>query len=123
METRPSSSVINVVHLRRRSLRKLATTRIQSVDELFGEFMVPGGTSTLTPDDFSHLRPHFRQIKCLLDDAVRNSRRGVNVLLYGPPGTGKSELSRTLAGDLDVPLFEVSTCATGRASCRERVCK
>src|SRR3546814_3383114 len=72
--------------------------------------MVPGGTSTLTPDDFSHLRPHFRQIKCLLDDAVRNSRRGVNVLLYGPPGTGKSELSRTLAGDLDVHWFEVSTC-------------
>src|SRR3546814_18156296 len=107
METRPSSSVINVVHLRRRSLRKLATTRIQSVDELFGEFMVPGGTYTLTPDDFSHLRPHLRQIKCLLDDAVRNSRRGVHVLLYGPPGTGKSERSRTLAGDHDVPLFEV----------------
>src|SRR3546814_19652963 len=83
IETRPSSSVINGVTLRRRSLRKLATTRIQSVDELFGEFMVPRGTSTLTPDDFSHLRPHFRQLKCLLADAVRNSRRGVNVLLYG----------------------------------------
>jgi hypothetical protein len=34
---------------------------------------------------------------------------GANVLLYGPPGTGKTELARSLAASMDLPLLEVPT--------------
>src|SRR3546814_12343506 len=68
IETRPSSSVINGVTLRRRSLRKLATTRIQSVDELrsegrrVGKEWVSKGRSRWSPSHYIKQQIIIREI-------------------------------------------------------------
>lgn len=97
------------LQLRRDELRKLVSTRMTGIEDLFSVFLRVSPNATLSQDDYSHLRPSPDFVVNLIREALDSKRRGVNVLLYGPPGTGKTELARTLANDLQVPLFEVSS--------------
>ncbi len=63
----------------------------------------------LTKGDYPHLQPQLDHLIHYLGDAAKQGLKGVNVLLYGPPGTGKSELSRLVASELDVSLYEVAS--------------
>lgn len=57
--------------------------------------------------DFDHVAEDRDHVLRVLQGALARNERGVHVLLYGPPGTGKTELCRTLAVRLGVPLYAV----------------
>lgn len=96
------------LQLRRGGLRRLGTTKLKSVDDLFRGMLVASPEAALRPTDYAHLKPGFGDLQRLLRDALDHRRSGVNVLLYGPPGTGKSELARLLAAELGVPMYDVA---------------
>lgn len=108
IEVQSGQSPDHNLQLRRGGLRKLASARIASIDDLFGAFLHASPPATLSQEDFAHLSPNLDFVTSLLREAIDSKRPGVNVLLYGPPGTGKTELARTLASELKAPLFEVS---------------
>lgn len=115
IEVQSGQSPDHNLQLRRGGLRKLASARITSIDDLFGAFLHASPLATLSQEDFAHLRPNLDFVTSLVREAIDSKRSGVNVLLYGPPGTGKTELARTLASELRAPLFEVSSVDEGGA--------
>jgi SpoVK/Ycf46/Vps4 family AAA+-type ATPase len=58
-------------------------------------------------DDFPHVGDDARYLIALLQAAVRDHEKGVNVLLYGPPGTGKTEFAKLVAQLAGCELYEV----------------
>lgn len=95
--------------LRRGGLRRLGSRRLRGGDELLQGMLCSAPGPSLGPEDYAHLEHGFETLADFLLDALKYRRKGVNVLLYGPPGTGKSELVRTLAAHLQVPLFDVAS--------------
>ncbi|MGE0224585.1 MAG: AAA family ATPase [Acetobacteraceae bacterium] len=63
--------------------------------------------ATLRWADFAHIGPELDTIAAVTRGALAAGEKGVNILLWGPPGTGKTELAKTLAAHLGVPLFPV----------------
>lgn len=63
----------------------------------------------LTLADYAHVQPSLDVLQPYLTRAVKDRRRGVNVYIHGAPGTGKTQLARTVAKELGVPLFEVAS--------------
>jgi AAA+ superfamily predicted ATPase len=57
--------------------------------------------------DFSHLGDDVQRLVRVLRGAMKARAQGVVVILYGPPGTGKTELAKTLAASLKVPLHAI----------------
>jgi SpoVK/Ycf46/Vps4 family AAA+-type ATPase len=94
--------------LRRSGLRCIVSTRLKSIDQLFGGALCPANAPTLTRQDYAYLNPDFDFICNVMKEALKSGRPGVNVLLYGPPGTGKTELTRVIAEQSSVPLYDVS---------------
>lgn len=104
--TGPGAQTIRV---RQGQLRSLARTRMKCVEELFGAFLRPAAPACLARSDYRHFIPGFELVAGLLAEATASRRAGVNILLYGIPGVGKSELTRTVAAELDIALYEVSS--------------
>ena len=102
-------SLVANLRLRRGGLRKLATAQIRVIDDLFSDFLVSAPPPTLVPQDYEHMSPEFDVLERHLRTALARNHAGVNILVYGPPGTGKSELARTLAQQIGVPLFDVAS--------------
>lgn len=107
VENRDASLTANL-KLSNASLQMLAHRRLGSAQELFVATLRRGPASTLSRDDYAHLRPDFGFAASMLAEALKSKRSGVNVLLYGPPGTGKTECARLLAQELSTSLHEVS---------------
>ena len=78
------------------------------VSELLKEWIDRTKDSELEIEDFSHIKEDVTNILEYLQVVVGRGERGVNILFYGVPGTGKSELSRVVAKELGLELFEVS---------------
>lgn len=72
---------------------------------LMEEFVPLAPAASLTLADYPHLTAAVDLGRRILAGALRERRRGVNVLLHGPTGTGKSELARALAAALAIPLY------------------
>jgi SpoVK/Ycf46/Vps4 family AAA+-type ATPase len=108
IEVSSGGSLNDNLKLRRKHFRCVVTGRLRSMDQLFGGILEPVQGATLTPQDYSHLKPGFHFILGVVAEALRTGRRGVNILLYGPPGTGKTELTRVVAKVLSTPLYDVS---------------
>lgn len=97
------------LQLPRLSLQLLATARLTSIDDLFRSFLRPCPPATLSRSDYPHLAAGFDLVAGLIREALASRREGVNILLHGPPGTGKTALTRSIAGFLGAPLFDVSS--------------
>jgi transitional endoplasmic reticulum ATPase len=76
-------------------------------DELFSAICPRASEPELALDAFSHLSREVELLSALLRGASRERARGINVLLFGPPGSGKSQLVRTVAQALGLPLRQV----------------
>ena len=65
------------------------------------------GPGELSWSDFDHVAGDRDHLERILNGALRTDQKGVNVLIYGPPGTGKTEFCKTLAAQLEAPLYVV----------------
>ncbi len=63
--------------------------------------------SELDYEDFAYLGKDLDMIADILKTAVETGERGVNILVYGPAGGGKTELSRTIAKKIGLPVFSI----------------
>ncbi len=59
--------------------------------------------------DFPHLEPELPLLLDYLREAMNRGKRGVNVLLYGEAGTGKTQLTRVIASELGLQMFDLAT--------------
>ena len=84
-------------------------TQVISAEELLFAHLNRANDATLALTDFVRLPEVATLLLPYLEKALSSGRPGVNILLYGPPGTGKTELTRTVAQALNVPLWEVAT--------------
>ncbi|MBM3843738.1 MAG: ATP-binding protein [Verrucomicrobia bacterium] len=71
--------------------------------------VVPAPEPVLAWKDFAHLGELARLARTYVTEALKGSRKGVNLLLHGPAGTGKTQFARVLARELQCELYEVST--------------
>ena len=76
--------------------------------DLLRDTVTPSDSGHLAWDAFAHMGSALDIALHTLQDALLYQRRGVNVLLYGPPGTGKTQLAKTLAKQVQIPLFDIS---------------
>ncbi len=82
--------------------------------DLFGSMCSKMPPSTLSREDFAHVR-ELDLVRRFLEGSLSGKKRGSNVLVYGPPGTGKTELARRRAEMLDLEL--VSRSASDLLNC------
>lgn len=65
--------------------------------------------ATLPLDAFKHLESPVSLAMEHLRQSRASGAVGVNLMLHGPPGTGKTELARTIANEIDLRLFQISS--------------
>ncbi|WP_081838027.1 AAA family ATPase [Sphaerotilus natans] len=75
--------------------------------DLFPNAVTPAPASPLGLDDFAHLRENLVVLSTYLEAAVRQGRRGINILIHGRSGTGKTELARVLAQAAGLQALEI----------------
>lgn len=65
--------------------------------------------STLTLNDFKHIETEGKDAINILSAAVKEKKKGVNILLYGAVGTGKTEFAKLMANTLNINMYGVIT--------------
>ena len=64
--------------------------------------------SSLKLEDYRHIS-NVEKVINILNKAVEQKRKGVNILLYGGVGTGKTEFSKLIANKAGVSMYSVIT--------------
>ena len=82
--------------------------KCDSMDEIFESAIKPCRKTNLTTKNYPHIKEDVKILLSFLKNATRKKQKGVNVLLYGSAGTGKTELSKVIASELNLKLYEVS---------------
>ena len=77
--------------------------------DLLSCFLLPASETTLELQDYAHIQDEMTVLSHILESSLKQRDCGVNILLYGTAGSGKTELSRLLAKELNLSLFEVKT--------------
>lgn len=63
--------------------------------------------SQLKLKNYEHIQNEAATAIDILKNAVKEKRKGVNILLYGAPGTGKTEFAKLIANISDIPIYNV----------------
>ncbi|HLF95696.1 MAG TPA: AAA family ATPase [Methylococcaceae bacterium] len=79
----------------------------ENLSDLMRSFMGEATPGRLSADDFPHLSTELALLRRVLDRAVQQGEKGINLLFYGPPGTGKTEFAKLLAHSAKARLYEV----------------
>ena len=82
--------------------------KCESIDEIFESAVKPCSKTNLTTKNYPHIKEDMKILLSFLKNAVSKKQKGVNVLLYGSAGTGKTELSKVIASELNLKLYEVA---------------
>ncbi|OJJ29198.1 AAA family ATPase [Campylobacter concisus] len=82
--------------------------KCESMDEIFESAIKPCSKTNLTTKNYPHIKEDIKILLSFLKNAVSKKQKGVNVLLYGSAGTGKTELSKVIASELNLKLYEVA---------------
>ena len=82
--------------------------KCESMDEIFESSIKPCSKTNLTTKNYPHIKEDVKILLSFLKSAVNKKQKGVNVLLYGSAGTGKTELSKVIASELNLKLYEVA---------------
>jgi AAA+ superfamily predicted ATPase len=90
-----------------RPFDRAVTSHYERAEDLFAAVCPVASEATLELSAFDHLSADLAVLMSLLRGAHRERSAGINVLLYGPPGSGKSQLVRSIARALGVPLYHV----------------
>lgn len=90
------------------SLADLANNADDDALRVFRSRIASAPEPTLTAQNYPQLAREIAVLKAYLNVALRDRRRGVNVLLYGEPGSGKTEFARMIAREAGGALFEVA---------------
>jgi tRNA A37 threonylcarbamoyladenosine biosynthesis protein TsaE len=86
-----------------RALQPPSVTLADMERRLIGAPLLPH----LSAADYEHVARERDFLLRLLRGALRDRRKGVNILVYGVPGTGKTEFCKVLARALGCDLFSV----------------
>ena len=82
--------------------------KCESMDEIFESSIKPCSKTNLTTKNYPHIKEDMKILLSFLKSAISKKQKGVNVLLYGSAGTGKTELSKVIASELNLKLYEVA---------------
>lgn len=99
----------NNVSINSNMLKIFDSPNYNTVEKITSILLGEPEKSTLTLNDFSHIKDKQEKVLKILKSAVKTKAKGVNILLHGHVGTGKSEFSRLIANVSNVPLYAVKT--------------
>jgi SpoVK/Ycf46/Vps4 family AAA+-type ATPase len=85
-------------------------------ERLLHRYYPPDRPSDLEWEDFQHLGEAPEIAARLLEAAIAQRRRGLNILFYGPTGTGKTELARLVAARCGLRLHPAGKADEGGQS-------
>nr|WP_241259254.1 ATP-binding protein [Campylobacter curvus] len=78
------------------------------MNEIFESSIKPCSKTNLNTKNYPHIKEDVKILLSFLKNAISKKQKGVNVLLYGSAGTGKTELSKVIASELNLKLYEVA---------------
>lgn len=99
----------NNISINSNMLKIFDSTNCNTVEKITATLLGEPEKSTLTLNDFSHIKDKQEKVLKILKSAVKTNAKGVNILLHGHVGTGKSEFSRLIANVSNIPLYAVKT--------------
>lgn len=82
-------------------------TKYDSVEDFIDSILVKAKNTELNLKNFSYVN-EVDYILSILKNALKNKKKGINILLYGPPGTGKTELARVLVKCSKADGYEIA---------------
>ncbi|NJL07452.1 MAG: AAA family ATPase [Methylacidiphilales bacterium] len=80
-----------------KSVQAFLRQRTEDPERLVACLVGPKRCSSLTLEDFAHMREDCGMAIRILREAIVRRRRGVNILFVGSPGTGKTEFAHLAA--------------------------
>lgn len=81
---------------------------LKNIEKMRSAILKKADKSLLKWEDYDHIDDYRNLALKVMEGALKNQTKGVNILLYGAPGTGKTEFSKVLAKRLKKTLYSIS---------------